>query len=1084
MDDQQCTFDYLLIFLRLVSHTINLSADPIDDYIDMAYSHLSTLPRFHSERPVWLASLSDAWTNRYLLSKRKEDIDKSLLHATEAILILRWQRHASYRINIVEFFRNIAFSLGRRVNHSSSVEDSKSCIQYLRYLRDLPLEAYNTSRRKFLLLFVNVLGNHVGLHVGDEKYTVEEMLGVCHELLSLQDSGEYPVEAFTTLGGLLSVQFRQTLHGRTLDKVIECLQAAVRMCPPGLHHIHLELATALQFRFLQTSSDGDYHDAMEALEEMVAPDSLGINPVSLSVEACILMSRFTIFRCNEKEGPEYIEEALSRCHSWLDYPTLGPDGYPVVRQLLDWCLARRSERFSRMSPREKFNDMLMLIPFTPTRMLRHPITSEPLVFARVDMPWALEQRIQDFPRTPQEIPKAWWHVAAVTFARKVKAADTGDIKDIEDAVEFQRMAFQIASVHSPNSAAETEHCISLGQLLRQAFDCDGRVQHLEELISVDRRALKITAPNSSSHFKVLRRLSKSLIDSWRLQGHEQDLDESIQLCHIAIDDENGMSTPNKLDWACEWASIARYTGHSTVLIAYQAAMSLMQSTLVFTPTLEMQHILLASKMAISHMPLEYASYLIHIGKYEQAVEILEQGRCLLWSEMRGFRTSIDKLAQANQDFADKLVEINQQLEELATTILKDEIGGNGNFLGVAFRDGKVADELGRVHTQQRELLRERDALISQVKELTGLETFLDAPRFGTVRDAASRGPVIVINHCKWRCDILVLLHESSPSLISTSDDFYDRATKLKDNLLNTRKEYSLGSKEYEDALSFVLEELYKLVGRPVIDRLRELKVKEQSRVWWCPTSVFCALPLHAMGPIPSDGGEERFFSDLYVSSYTPTLSALIQSRAPSTSTLGRPSLLLVGRPKDNLPGVWREIKVIQAHLGENAHCLISDDATADAVMNGLRHHPFLHLACHGHLETGKPFDAWFKLQGEGRLTLLDIVRSRLPQAEFAFLSACHSAELTEQSIADEALHLAAAMQYSGFRSVVGTMWAVVDNDGPELAKYFYKTLSSNQGKKVPAYRRSARALRNAVQKLRQKGAVSLERWVNFVHYGA
>ena len=84
----------------------------------------------------------------------------------------------------------------------------------------------------------------------------------------------------------------------------------------------------------------------------------------------------------------------------------------------------------------------------------------------------------------------------------------------------------------------------------------------------------------------------------------------------------------------------------------------------------------------------------------------------------------------------------------------------------------------------------------------------------------------------------------------------------------------------------------------------------------------------------------------------------------------------------------------------------------------------------------------------------------------------------------EALHLAAAMQYSGFRSVVGTMWAVVDDDGPELAKYFYKMMSSNQATKVPTYRRSARALRNAVQKLRQKRAVSLERWVNFVHYGA
>ena len=1033
---------------------------------------------------MWLASLSDAWTNRYILSKRKEDIDKSLLHATEAILILRWQRHASYRINIVEFFRNIAFSLGRRVNHSLSVEDSKSCIQYLRYLRYLPLEAYNTSRSKFLVLFVNVLGNHVGLHAGDETYSIEEMVGICCELLSLEVSGEYPVEAFTTLGGLLSVQFRQALHGRMLDKVIECFQAAVRMCPPGLHHIHLELATALQFRFLQTSADDDYHDAMEVLEEIVAPDRLGINPSSLSVEACILMSRFTIFRCNEKEGPEYIEEALSRCHSWLDYPTLGPEGYPVVRQLLDWCLAKRSERFRRMGPREKFDTMLMLIPFTPTRTLRHPITSEPLVFARVDMPWAFEQRIQDFPSTRQEISKDWWHVSAVTFARKVKAADTGDIKDIEDAIECQRIALQIASINSPSSAAETEHCVSLGQLLRQAFDCDRRVEYLEELISVDRRALKITAPSSSSHFKVLRRLSKSLIDSWQLQGREQDLDESMQLCHVAIDDENGMNAPSKLDWACQWASNARETGHSTVLTAYQAAMSLMQSSLVFTPTLEMQHTLFASKTAISQMPLEYASHLIHIGKYEQAIEILEQGRCLLWSEMRGFRTSIDQLAQANQDFADKLVWISQQLEELATTTLKDEIGGNGLFLGVAFRDGKVEDELGRVHTQQRELLRERDTLISQVKRLTGLEAFLEAPRFDTVRDAASRGPVIIVNHCRWRCDILVLLHDSAPSLIPTSNDFYDRATKLKDTLLNTRKECSPGSKEYEDTLRFVLEELYKLVGQPVIDRLSELKVEEQSRVWWCPTSAFCALPLHAMGPIPSDDGEERYFSDLYVSSYTQTLSALIQSRAPSTSTLDRPSLLLVGRPKDNLPGVWREIKAIQALFGENAHCLVSDDATAEAVMDGLQQHPFLHLACHGYLETGKPFEAWFKLQGEGRLTLLDIVRSRLPKAEFAFLSACHSAEVTENSIADEALHLAAAMQYSGFRSVVGTMWAVVDDDGPELAKHFYKTLSSNQGKKVPAYRRSARALRNAVQKLRQKRAVSLERWVNFVHYGA
>ncbi|KAH9005551.1 CHAT domain-containing protein [Lactarius hatsudake] len=633
-----------------------------------------------------------------------------------------------------------------------------------------------------------------------------------------------------------------------------------------------------------------------------------------------------------------------------------------------------------------------------------------------------------------------------------------------------------------DDGSEPNNPDSTSRVFRRAFDCLGRVDYLEQSISIDRRTLEIAAANPSSLTRF--RLSMSLIDHWRLRGRKEDLDESMQLCHLAIDDED-VAAPRRLAWACEWASRARDTGHSTVLTAYRAAMSLMQRTLVFTPTLEMQHTLLLSKEAYSQMPLEFASYLIHIGQPEQAIEVLEQGRSLLWSEMRGFRTLIDQLSRADQVLADKLVEINRQLEDLTTTTLKDETGGgNGKFPGVSIRDeNRFEDGLGRIHRQQRDLLTERHTLILRIRELPGFGIFLGTPRFDTVCGAASRGPVVIINHCRWRCDILILLHDSSPSLISTANDFYDRATKLKDDLLNTRDEFSPGSPEYDAALRSALKELYELVGRPVIDRLRELKVKEQSRVWWCPTSVFCALPLHAMGPIPSDDRKERYFSDLYVSSYTPTLLALIQSRAPGTPTSDKPSLLLVGRPNDNLPGVWTEIEAIRTHLGENAHCLVSDDATVDAVTGGIQQHPYLHLACHGYLETGRPFDAWFKLQGEGRLTLLDIVRSHLPSAEFAFLSACHSAELTEQSIADEALHLAAAMQYSGFRSVVGTMWAMVDDDGPELAKHFYKTMSSNEGKKAPAYRRSARALRNAVQKLRRK-VVSLERWVNFVHYGA
>ena len=120
------------------------------------------------------------------------------------------------------------------------------------------------------------------------------------------------------------------------------------------------------------------------------------------------------------------------------------------------------------------------------------------------------------------------------------------------------------------------------------------------------------------------------------------------------------------------------------------------------------------------------------------------------------------------------------------------------------------------------------------------------------------------------------------------------------------------------------------------------------------------------------------------------------------------------------------------------------------------------------------------------LTLLDVVRLRLPTAEFAFLSACHTAGHTTESIADKGLHLAGAVQYCGFRSMVGTMWDMADDDGPDLAGNFYRSVSSNvsrwQG--MAYYKRTAEALRDAVKVLRRKRSMMLERWVSFIHYGA
>jgi len=183
----------------------------------------------------------------------------------------------------------------------------------------------------------------------------------------------------------------------------------------------------------------------------------------------------------------------------------------------------------------------------------------------------------------------------------------------------------------------------------------------------------------------------------------------------------------------------------------------------------------------------------------------------------------------------------------------------------------------------------------------------------------------------------------------------------------------------------------------------------------------------------------------------------------------------------------RETRVVQS-ANTQVGTPKPERVTPRAVLKRLQDHRFVHIICHGKLEAGRPFDSSFKLYRGNRLSLLDIIRSRLPNAEFAFLAACHTAELTDGSLSDEALHLTAAMQYCGFRSVVGTMWAMADKDGPHLAESFYSSVfPPGEGQSACYYERTAEALRDAVKNLRERISDekwSLERWVNFVHYGA
>jgi hypothetical protein len=146
----------------------------------------------------------------------------------------------------------------------------------------------------------------------------------------------------------------------------------------------------------------------------------------------------------------------------------------------------------------------------------------------------------------------------------------------------------------------------------------------------------------------------------------------------------------------------------------------MQTCLTFAPTIDRQHSrLVATDARFLTIPLDYASYQICNGHLEQAIETLERGGGLLWSEMHGLRTSIDQIRLADSSLADKFSAVNRELETLTTGMV---LSINNNLDGNNVLEGM--DPYGHSMMQKQKLLNDREKIITQIQALSGFDTFL------------------------------------------------------------------------------------------------------------------------------------------------------------------------------------------------------------------------------------------------------------------------------------------------------------------------------------------------------------------------
>jgi CHAT domain-containing protein len=123
-----------------------------------------------------------------------------------------------------------------------------------------------------------------------------------------------------------------------------------------------------------------------------------------------------------------------------------------------------------------------------------------------------------------------------------------------------------------------------------------------------------------------------------------------------------------------------------------------------------------------------------------------------------------------------------------------------------------------------------------------------------------------------------------------------------------------------------------------------------------------------------------------------------------------------------LDGVDMEVHTV-AGLVESVSGSVINDVNVEASMRTLLDKlPEAHIFHYAGLGIQKedPLQSCLMLN-DGPVTISALMSLKLPNAMFAFLSACETAR-GDRSQPDEALHLAASLLFCGFRSVIGTMW--------------------------------------------------------------
>ncbi|PVF92618.1 hypothetical protein CPB86DRAFT_877740 [Serendipita vermifera] len=856
------------------------------------------------------------------------------------------------------------------------------------------------------------------------------------------------------LGSSLERRFHRLGNLDDLDSAIISKQAAVDLIPedyPDRAEYLGDLGTSLMTRFNRLGNLIDMQSAVSLAQAAVSlnPDASPSKPARLSNLGYSLESRF-----NRLGDLIDIENVITSKQAATRFDRLG--------NLVDIGNAIISGQAAvDLAPKEHPNMPGYLNNLGNSLMARFERLEN-----RIDIDNAVASAQGAVNITPDDHPAKPGRLSNLSNTLTLRFELFQELADIDKAIASSQAAVDLIPEDHPHKVDILD---SLGCSLKTRFERLGDAADIERAIASHQAVIDLTPVDHPTKARHLNNLGDAFRARFIRLQHSQDAEAAVYNLSSAATSQLGPPI-ERFTAASEWCSLASIANHPSLLSSYQCALNLMPLVVWLGLPIADRHRLLVEMGEITR---EAVSAAISLEQYDKALEWLEQGRSVVWTQILQLRTPVDNLREIKPELAEHLVQISQLLD-----------GGSDQ-----------ADSAEQEGQQYRTLTAEWEKAVDQVRSLPGFETFLRPPKSSELTRATRNGTVVVLNIAKARCDAFALLPELKdvihiPLPNITSERVMGLGNELKDLLYSNgirlrakRAAKPVEDESDEEGCKQILAELWRDLVKPILDSLAYSPYPDTlPRIWWCVTGSLTFLPIHAAGIYESEHPDDQL-SNYAISSYIPTLSSLLRTPGPNVDSTFR--LLSVIQPSapgvSSIPNTREELGCIRRRITNREHIVFEGpDGTKSRLMDEMKNCTWLHLAYHGVQKHDELTKSALILE-DRHLTLEEIIRLDLPKAEFAFLSACQTTAGNEK-LSEEAVHIAGGMLLAGYRGVVAIMWSIQDDLAPEVADEFYAHIMRDNQR--PDSRKAAEALHVSVQKLRKKRSVPLTAWIPFVHLDA